>query len=245
MKKKVKNFFDKFFWGQHPDAALRYYPVVTEIKKAHLERSKILEIGSGSLGIIPYLKSEIDGIDIDFSGPQTDLINKVKGTATDLPFRKNSYDTAIAVDVLEHLDREERKKAIYEMARVAKKLAVIVVPVGDLSQKQDRQLKERWEKIFGEENRFLSEHVENGLPTPDEVLVTIDKAARKLGKKVKVRSYPNLNLLIRKMLMETWITRNKIIYYLYLKGFLLLLPLLKYANFGNCYRRVFVIELSH
>ncbi len=131
-KNSIKNLFDKFFWRQHPEAALRYAPVVREIKRLKLQNSKILEIGPGSLGIIPYLKREIDGIDMDFSGPQTDLLKKIKGTAIDLPFRKNSYDVVISVDVLEHLTRPQRENAVYEMLRVAKELNIIVVPVGDL-----------------------------------------------------------------------------------------------------------------
>jgi len=245
LQSSIKRFFSKFFWGQHPDAALRYAPVVSEIKKAKLENSKILEIGPGSSGIIPYLKIKIDGIDVDFSGePQTDLLNKIKGSADQLPFRKNSYDASISVDVIEHLKSEERAKAIFEQLRVTKKLAVIVVPIGELSQNQDKEMEARWNKIFGEKNKFLSEHVENSLPTADQILVNIDKSARKLEKKIRVRSYPNLNLTMRKILMYTWITKNKLIYYLYLKGFLLLLPVLKLANFGDCYRRVFVLEFQ-
>lgn len=244
MRAKIKKIFDRFFWGQHPDAALRYAPVVSAIKNKKLEGSKILEIGPGSLGIIPYLKRSIDGIDIDFSGPQTDLLNKIKGSATKLPFRRNSYDVTVAVDVLEHLKEPERKLAISEMLRVTKKLAIIVVPIGEQSQEQDRELKVRWERTFKEKNQFLSEHVENGLPKAEEILVTIDKAARSLGKKVKVKSSPSLNLKVRKILMMTWITNKQLIYYLYLKGYLLLLPILRLANFGACYRRVFVIELA-
>src|SRR3989344_844655 len=112
MKDFWRDFFNRFFWRQHPEAALRYYPVVGQIKKANLEKSKILEVGSGSLGIIPYLKREIDGVDIDFSGPQTRFLNKIKGEAIDLPFGKNSYDVAISVDVIEHLESEKRLKAI-------------------------------------------------------------------------------------------------------------------------------------
>ena len=106
----IKKFFDKFFWRQHPEAALRYLPVAEFIKKAGLSDSKILEVGSGSLGIIPYFKKSIDGLDIDFSGPQTKLLNKIKGNVTSLPFRKNAYEVVISVDVLEHLEKEKRAK---------------------------------------------------------------------------------------------------------------------------------------
>jgi hypothetical protein len=242
--KITKIFFDKFFWRQHPETALRYLPVVMTIKKAGLNDSKILEVGPGSLGITPYLKKPIDGLDIDFSGPQTKLVNKIKGAADNLPFRKNSYDVVISVDVLEHLAKENRQKAIYEILRVAAKLAVLVVPTGELAGKQDEELHVYWQKIFGNRNQFLEEHVKNGLPKTEEILVQIDKAQRLLGKAARITSHPLLNLTVRNVLMRTWISKNKLFYYLYMKGYLLLLPFLKQLNFGNCYRRIFVIEIN-
>jgi len=242
----VENFlkvsFDKFFKHQHPEAALRYLPVVSAIKKAKLQNSKILEVGSGSLGITPYLKKEIDAVDVDFSGPETNYVNKIDGSAEKLPFRKNQYDVVIAVDVLEHLSKNIRPHSIFEILRVARKLVVIVVPVGKLSGEQDKNLDNLWQKTFGTRNQFLYEHVKNGLPTVEEILVTVDKSLRKLGKKAKISSSPNLNLFVRYLLMKTWITRNRYIYYLYMKGYLLLVPILRLVNFGNCYRRIFVIE---
>jgi len=241
----IRKFFNKFYWCQHPEAALRYYPVVKAIKKLNLEDSKILEVGPGSLGIIPYLKREIDGVDVDFSGPKTKLLNKIKGKANNLPFAKNAYDVAISVDVLEHLRKEERQDAIYEILRVTKRLVVIVVPVGELAQEQDKKLDEYFFKKFGQRNQYLEEHVLNGLPNTEEVLVAIDQSLRKLAKKAKVESFPNLNLFVREILMKTWITKSKFSYYLYLKGYLLFLPFLKLLNLGNCYRRVFVIEFAN
>lgn len=240
----VKKFFDTFFWRQHPEAALRYLPVVSKIKKAKLQDSKILEIGSGSLGIAPYFKREIDAIDVDFTGPQTKFINKLKGSAWDLPFKKNSYDVTISVDVFEHIGPDLREKAIYEMLRVTKSLALIVVPSGEAAEEQDKKLQKKWNRVFSQKNQFLEEHVKNGLPTPEEIFVYVDKAARKLGKIAKTNSFPNLNLTIRSILMNTWITKSKFKYYLYLKGFLLLVPILRFCNFGKTYRRIYVIEFG-
>lgn len=243
-RKILKKFFERFFWRQHPEATLRYLPVVAAIRRAGLTDAKILEVGSGSLGIIPYLKRPIDGVDVDFSGPSTSLLTKIKGNAESLPFRKNSYDVVICVDALEHLPSQNRQKAIYEILRVAKKLAIIVVPVGDFSQNQDKELEILWRKVFGWPNPFLSEHVKYGLPTQDQILVYIDKCRRLLKKDIKIKSWPLLNLQVRQLLMRTWISKNKLSYYLYLKGYLLLVPLLALANFGNCYRRIFVIEFD-
>lgn len=240
----IRAFFDKFFWRQHPDSALRYIPVVNILKSKDLTNSKILEVGSGSLGIVPYIRRKIDGVDVDFGGPQTGLLNKIKGSAQKLLFRKNSYDVVISVDVLEHLEKTLRNEAIYEILRVASKLAIFVVPTGLNAQLQDKKLNTVWEKTHGNQNQFLQEHVKYGLPTTDQMLVDIDKSLRKLGKKAKIDSFPILNLALREILMRTWITNNKFLYFLYMKGYLLLLPFLLKCNFGECYRRLFVIELA-
>lgn len=239
---KLKNFINKHFWAQHPESALRYLPVVGQIKKLNLTSPRILEIGSGSVGITPYYKHSLDGIDVDFSGPTSIFINKIKGKAWELPFKKNEYDITISVDVLEHIPPNLREKSIYEMLRVTKTLAVIVVPTSSESEQQDIELTQLWQKTFNIKNQFLDEHVKYGLPQAEDVLVYIDKSKRLLKKKVKIASYPNLNLFIRNLLMRTWITKNKYIYYFYLKGLLLLVPILKYCNFGKTYRKVFVIE---
>lgn len=240
----IQKFFNTYYWRQHPEAALRYFPVVSEIKKAKLTNSKILEIGPGSLGIVPYLKKPIDGIDVDFSGPKAILLNKIKGSAWDLPFRNKIYDVSISVDVLEHIEPGLRERAVFEMLRVTKQLTIIVVPCNEESEQQDKELQTHWNKTFVKKNQFLDEHVKYGLPKSDEILVYIDRSLRKLDKKAKIKSYSNLNLGIRKILMHTWITKSKYLYYLYLKGYLFLLPLLKLSNFGKTYRRVFVIKFS-
>lgn len=240
----LRSVFNKFFENQHPESALRYLPIVSYLKEKKLENTKILEVGSGSLGIVPYLKKPIDGLDLDFSGPQTPLLNKIKGSSLDLPFRKNSYDVVICVDTLEHIEKEKREKAITEVLKVAKRLGIITVPVGSLSELQDKKLDILYRKVFNQKNNFLSEHVKNGLPQTDEILVILDRVLGKLDKKAKITSYPLLNLKVREILMKTWISKNRFIYYTYLKGYLLLLPLLRLANWGNCYRRMFVVEFT-
>lgn len=241
----ARKFFEKYYKYQHPEHALRYLPIVSILKRLNLQDSKILDVGSGPQSITPYLKKPVDGLDTDFSdGPQTPLVNKIKGSATSIPFRKNSYDVVISTDTLEHIPRDKRESAIYEMVKVARKLLIIVVPTGKLSEKQDQELEAYYRKTMGTKNQFLEEHLENGLPQNEEILVSLHKILRQLDKKGKIDSHPLLNLAIRKMLMKTWISKNKYVYYTYMKGFLLLLPLLRRANFGNCYRRMFVIELA-
>lgn len=244
LEKIARIFFGKYYEFQHPESALRYLPITALLKEKKMEDSKILEVGSGSLGITPYLKKPVDGVDLDFSGPQTPLLTKIKGSSLDLPFRKNTYDVVICVDTLEHIENPDREKAVREILRVARNLSVIVVPAGHLSELQDKKLELHFRKVFGQKNNFLTEHVKNGLPATEEILVILDRVLARLGKKAKIKSRPLLNLQVREFLMKTWISKNRFIYYLYLKGYLLLLPLFVHANWGNCYRRMFVVEFT-
>src|SRR3989344_4902750 len=112
IEKFARSFFGKFYEFQHPESALRYLPIVALLKEKKMENSKILEVGSGSLVITPYLKKQIDGVDVDFSGPRIPLLTKIKGSSLDLPFRKNTYDVVICVDTLEHIEHPSREIAI-------------------------------------------------------------------------------------------------------------------------------------
>lgn len=242
--KRLKNFFEKYFYQQDTETALRYYPVVAQIKKANLANSKILEIGSGSLGITPYIKKPIDALDVDFSGPKTTLVSRIRGLAEELPFGKNSYDVSIAVDLFEHLKPHRRQAAIDEMLRVTKKLSIIVIPTSEDSQKQDRLFHSVWTKTHNTKNQVLEQHLKYGLPKSNELLVFIDKSLRKLNKRATISSYPNLNLQVRFILMRTNYAKSVFLNYLYRKGYLLLLPILRLCNFGKTYRRVFVIKFE-
>ena len=111
----------------HPQLALRYLPIVSWVKKQGLINSKIIEVGSGSLGIGPYLNQTFTGVDIDFSGPRWPKMKQVKGKAEKLPFPDKAFDVAISVDVLEHLPPQNRAPAVSELFRVATKAVIIAV----------------------------------------------------------------------------------------------------------------------
>ena len=56
-----------------------------------------------------------------------------KSSATNLIYKNNSFDTVIASHVLEHISSPQR--AILEMARVAKKRLIVIVPQGNIDEK--------------------------------------------------------------------------------------------------------------
>lgn len=54
-------------------------------------------------------------------------------SATDLPYGDNSFDTVVASHVIEHIDDEQL--AIKEMSRVASQRLIVIVPQGDVDDK--------------------------------------------------------------------------------------------------------------
>ena len=235
----MKNPFNRW----HPKIALRYLPIVEEIKKNSINSPKVLEVGSGSLGIAPYLKLPVTGVDVDFTGPKFSLLRQVYGKATVLPFPDKSFDFAVMVDVLEHLPRQERAKAISEALRCARNKAFIAVPCGKLSFNQDKELDLQYQKIFGRPFPFLKDHLTYGLPEKEWVSDTIRSEADKLGKEVKIKAVGNINLTFRKFLMWGWMSKNSIIDFIFRKVFLLLIPVFRRINCEPTYRQIFFVKI--
>ncbi len=106
-------------------------------EKAHLledySQGKCLDIGFGSGIYTVYLRDighEVIGIDnekrfVQLATKKYPGIEFVAGNALKLPFKKRQFDTAIAFDILEHVDDEA---ALEELFRVAKRV-IFSVPL--------------------------------------------------------------------------------------------------------------------
>lgn len=242
MLKQIKNFIFKDY---STDIALRYLPVVDLIKKEKLENSKILEVGSGDLGITTYFEKPIIGVDIKFEKQNSGFLNKIIFNGKRLPFNNNEFDLTISVDCLEHIKKTKREKLIFEILRVTKKFIILVIPCGEKSYLQDKKLDNYFFKTNNYRDKFLVEHIQNGLPSNEEIAGIFKTHSSILNKKIEI--YPTqklLNLRLRKIIMKCKISHNpllNVIYYL----FLLLVPIRKYLNVGDCYRLLFFIEIKN
>lgn len=232
----------KFLWRWHPEVALRYLPIIRKIERLGLIKGSILEVGSGSLGITPYLGREIVGIDIDFAGPQTDLVIKVVGDATKLPFTSRSFSAVLMVDILEHLEKNKRLLAIKEAIRVSKNLLVIAVPCGNKAHEEDLYLSDYYRKVYGKKFSFYEEHLKYGLPTVDWLNTKIKKIAKEYNRDVLIEVEGNVNLSLHRFLMKGWMTKNFIIDLIFRKFFLIFIPLMLTMNHEPTYRKIFYIR---
>ena len=217
-----------FFNRWHPEVAVRYLPIVAEIKKFNYQT--VLEVGSGGLGIAPYLGRKVVGLDTKFAPPFYPLLERKIGSGLKIPFPGKSFDVVICVDTLEHVAAGDRQKIITEMRRVAKKEIIIAVPTGPEASHQDKQLNEVYKKIHGKSFYFLDEQINRGLPTKEEIKEI-------MGDNIGIEK--NEPLALRNFLMRGWMKPdflNKIFYW---KILLLFIPLFKLFNRPPYYRTIF------
>jgi predicted SAM-dependent methyltransferase len=229
------------FYRQHPETALRYLPIVFLLKKEKLDKSKILEVGSGSYGITPYLKRKIIGVDTTFDEPEYPLLEQKVGSTIKLPFDENSFDVVILSDVLEHLPKEIRAQAVNEAIRVSRKKIIISGPFGKEAARQDKLLAKYSVRKIGKMHPFFKDHLKYGLPETIEVRQWISKNPK--VKKIWIAGH-FLNLKSREKLMKFYISKYKLQYYFYLKGLMLLVPILLKSNQQPCYRTIIEIEIK-
>ena len=243
--KRLLHFIERLFgvYRWHPTIALRYLPVVEEIRRQRLQDESILEAGSGGLGIAPYLKRRVIGIDLAFPPPVYPDFIPVRSTIISIPFIDQSFSTVVSIDTLEHLFNTQRLQAISELVRVSRKLVIIGVPCGSLAQEQDEKLSKTYVSTRRKEFDFFSEHAQFGLPTADEIIEYVELAARKLKRSINIRYFGTLNLGLRYFLMRGWISDNILVNIIFRKLFLLFIPIFRMLNGEPTYRQFFFITI--
>lgn len=156
---------------------VRFAPVLELILAAGTPVGTLLDVGSGSQGIKALLPEgwAVTALDADFEdyaptreahclAPYQQL-----GDVRGMSFRERSFDVTIAIDLLEHLAPEDRVQAISEICRVTRRRAVIACPAGNAALEGDRRVADRFTAAGRTKPGWLTEHLENGFPTADQV----------------------------------------------------------------------------
>lgn len=154
---------------------LRYIPVIAALPNSG---TTLLEVGSGSQGIAPYLQNTwaITACDVAFddygaSRPGTgEQVVRVRASVLDLPFADASFDVVVALDLLEHLRSEDRRLALRELRRVTASLLIVGCPCGAGAEAADRRLATYYDRLGRPRPGWLTEHLSYGLPTRDLLL---------------------------------------------------------------------------
>ena len=126
------------------DPWLRYSPAI-KLLRSYFRNGwpRVLDVGSGSAGLAYFSKKEVIGVDRSFVPDDLarfrSLMQPIRASATNLPFRDSSFEAVISMDLIEHLPRSVRGQAIAEMIRTAQSLVIVGFPFGAKSRKYDEQ----------------------------------------------------------------------------------------------------------
>lgn len=189
----------------------RYSFIINLLKKKKYKN--IVEIWSGPFWISDYY-------DINFTG--IDMMNKkVKGRSKKMKFKigdackleekDNNYDFVFSTDMLEHIPPSQRIQCIKEAIRICNDTCVIGFPCWKLAQLHDDLLFYylEWKDKNRKNWRFwwLVEHVENWLPTYDD-LSDIKKSIEKMWYNCEEIRYNDIiqwkNIIAREMKFINW-----------------------------------------
>jgi len=251
----IKVFLKRIYLWSKRSSAIRYVPVIKELRPNIKIKDTILEVGSGPLGLSQHIKYPMTGIDTDISGPRYSHMKLIRSSAEDLQFEDDAYDVVISLDMLEHIPQNKRGKVISEMLRVAKKKVVLGVPVGETAKrweakvmavfkKQYNKIKNRDEKkSLKKRNIFLFQHQKYKLPEETEILKVINECSALKSIKVRIKSVLNESLIVWYFGVLGEMKHNYFRWFLTMVIFIVLFPLLARVRWGGCYRTIFIIDI--
>ncbi len=132
-----KNMEQSDAWESFYHSNNRPWRGMTDITVPFTEGSHILEVGCGNGKTSVALKSsgmKVTGV--DFSQSAIEMCRRIDSeseyvcaSATKLPFDDETFDGAVMFHVLEHLNGDERIKAVCEIVRVLRKGSHILIKV--------------------------------------------------------------------------------------------------------------------
>ncbi|MHC4471509.1 MAG: class I SAM-dependent methyltransferase [Planctomycetota bacterium] len=178
------------------------YGVVHDLVLEHRAGS-ILEVGSGSTGLGRYFRGvRFTGVDLEFTdygavrGRRAEGMTAVRADARRLPFRNGAFDLVLSLDMLEHLDPDDRPPVVRELARVSRDHVVVAFPCGTPAQTVERRLAEKLRAAKRPVPGWLVEHSAIDFPMPEEM----DELFTSLGHPFRVAANESLFLyrLIRR-----------------------------------------------
>lgn len=103
---------------------ISYWYQISEVLNA--KPNRVLEVGVGNKVVSDYLKKiGISTITCDFDAA---LKPDYAGNVLELPFKKDSFDTVLCAEVLEHIPFEDFGKALKELKKVTKNKIILTLP---------------------------------------------------------------------------------------------------------------------
>jgi SAM-dependent methyltransferase len=198
------------------DHRLRYDAVLEHLSRGRPER--VLEVGSGPVGLARYWRSGVVGVDQGFPSPPVHALRPTVGSAVKLPFENGSFPVVISIDMLEHLPAADRAAAVSEMVRVSRDAVILAAPCGPAARVAEAALIRSWPGALPD---WLAEHQAAGLPDREDLDALLDAAMSQHGRRgdrhwrsggsvaawlpmTKTLRHPGSRLLAQPALLATW-----------------------------------------
>lgn len=136
------------------DRFIRLNATANALEQVVNTNTKILDVGGYDGALALFLP--------DYQIDLTDLATN-RTPFLDAPIRESSYETVVAVDVLEHIDPIERKQFLEQLCKIAQRCVILNYPHKDTKAAQ--------ELVFrATNNALIREHVQWELPDTKQVL---------------------------------------------------------------------------
>jgi SAM-dependent methyltransferase len=130
LPKTVGSYFEqKAVWDSCSEREENRIAATLELLPSTLE--SVLDVGCGDGRLLHALARRARfavGVDLHFEPLRRLEVPGVSSSATALPFADSSFELVSATEILEHLPREERLRAIAECGRVSRRLVLASVP---------------------------------------------------------------------------------------------------------------------
>lgn len=167
MKNKIFHQVVRYTYAQQAVNAMRN-------KESHT----ILEVGAGAhANLADYLKADdIVFLDLDLPNEVLGDSRFVIGDATNLSYDEGSFDFVIALDVIEHIPVEHRKRFIENINRVAKIGVILSAPHYSVKSPFEDELLKMFYHLCGTETPiWIDEHIDCTLPTKAEIVSLVEQ----------------------------------------------------------------------
>lgn len=113
-------FYSKGYFEKR-DVLPIHFSETLNLQLKNLPVKKILDVGCGTGKLVKFLnKKGYEAFGCDIADEAVKISGQVKGSATSLPFKTDSFDLVTAISLVEHLTPNETEKFFNEAQRVLK-----------------------------------------------------------------------------------------------------------------------------